>query len=106
MKNSIYTNGTAIKNGQVFWNQYNSKNQNNMSTHLTIKNENRPNPRTATSVREKGVLVAGDMICFVVKSENLMKRGLWSRLGVLVVPYININNYTKFWVSIEIWLSW
>ena len=33
-----------------------------MSTHPTIKNENRPNPRT--------------VICFVVKSENLMKRGL------------------------------
>ena len=28
------------------------------------------------------VLVAGDMICFVVKSENLMKRGLWSRLNL------------------------
>ena len=26
------------------------------------------------------VLVAGDMICFVVKSENLMKISLWSRL--------------------------
>ena len=26
------------------------------------------------------VLVAGDMICFVVKSESLMKRSLWSRL--------------------------
>ena len=36
-----------------FWNQYNSKNQNNMSTHLTIKNENRPNPRTATPERKR-----------------------------------------------------
>ena len=37
-----------------------------MSTHLTIKNENRP-------IREPFslVLVPGDMICFVVKSENL-----------------------------------
>ena len=45
-----------------------------MSTHLTIKNENRPNPRSAT-VLFSLVLVAGDMICFVVKSENLMKSG-------------------------------
>ena len=37
-------------------NQYNSKNQNNMSTHLTIKNENRPNPRTATPEKKKGLL--------------------------------------------------
>ena len=51
-----------------FWNQYNSKNQNNMSTHLTIKNENCPNPRTGTP-KKKGlslVIVAGDMIFFVV----------------------------------------
>ena len=44
-----------------------------MPTHLTIKNENRPNPRKALFFL---VLEAGDMICFVVKSENLMKRGL------------------------------
>ena len=27
-----------------------------MSTHLTIKNENRPNPRTATPEKKKGLL--------------------------------------------------
>ena len=32
-----------------FWNMYNSKNQNNILTHLTSKNKNSPNPRTATS---------------------------------------------------------
>ena len=47
-----------------------------MSTHLTIKNENRPNPRTATSEKK------GDMICFVVKSENLWK-------GVCEADYCN-----------------
>ena len=47
-----------------------------MSTHLTIKNKNRPNPRTATPEKKGLVLEAGDMICFVVKSENLMKWGL------------------------------
>ena len=63
-----------------------SKNQNNILTHLTIKNENRPNPRT---VMPKKILmiVAGDMICFVVGNKlgsagvnNLVNRGLWSRL--------------------------
>ena len=44
-------------------------------------NENRPNPRTATP--ESLVIVAGDMICFVVGNKlgsagvnNLVKRGL------------------------------
>ena len=45
-----------------------------MSTHVTIKNENRPNPRTATP-EKKGPFHSGasswGMICFVVKSENL-----------------------------------
>ena len=48
-----------------------------MSTHLTIKTENRPNPSENRDARKKVpfslVLVTGDMICFVVKSENLWK---------------------------------
>ena len=43
-----------------------------MSTHLTIKTAFSPGLFSL-------VLVAGDMIYFAVKSEN-MKRGLWSRL--------------------------
>ena len=39
---------TATPKKKNFWNQYNSKNQNNILTHLTIMNENRPNLRTAT----------------------------------------------------------
>ena len=48
-----------------------------MSTHLTIKNESRPNPRTTTPEKTPSslVLVAGDMICFVVKSEKLNEKG-------------------------------
>ena len=57
-----------------------------MPIHLTIKNENRPNPRTMTH-KKKGplflgvVVVAGEMI-FVVGDKgspgvkNLLKRGL------------------------------
>ena len=39
------------------------------------------------------LLVAGDMICFVVKSENLMKRGLWNRL----VNGVNVFNNLERW---------
>ena len=42
-----------------------------------IREPRRPRKKALFSL----ALVAGDMICFVVKSENLMKRGLWSRLG-------------------------
>ena len=37
-----------------------------MSIHLTIKNENRPNSRTATPV----VVVAGETIRFVVENKS------------------------------------
>ena len=40
-----------------------------MPTHLTIKNENRPNPRTATPFSFL-IIVAGDMICFVVGNKD------------------------------------
>ena len=40
-----------------------------MPTHLTIKNENRPNPRTATPFSFL-MIVAGDMICFVVGNKD------------------------------------
>ena len=45
-----------------------------MSTHLTIKKRNRPNQGTATPEEKGGfslVIAAKDIICFVVKSENL-----------------------------------
>ena len=76
-----------------------------MSTHLTIKNENHPNPRTTTPEKKEPrrpfslfQLVAGDMICFVVKSENLMKRGLWSRLtqGQIQVSCIFIQLHENY----------
>ena len=70
-----------------------------MSTHLTIKNENCPNPRTATPEKKalfSLVLVTGDMICFVVKSENLMKRGLWSRLGFKNWSSLSLGKFFKF----------
>ena len=46
------------------------------------------------------VLVAGDMICFVVKSENLTERGLWSRLqgGWLPPPYELGIDGPKVWL--------
>ena len=37
------------------------------------------------------VLVARDMICFVVKSENFMKKGLWSRL---IIPWPLANPFS------------
>ena len=61
-----------------------------MAAHLTIKNENRPNPRTATPAFSL-VIVVGDMI-WGYKQKNKgsagvkmsVKRGLWSRLGFCV----------------------
>ena len=45
----VYSDSPFLKSDQ-----YNSKNQNNMSTHLTIRNENHPNPRIATP-KKKGL---------------------------------------------------
>ena len=41
-----------------------------MPTHLTFKKEHQPNPRTATPEKIL-VIVAGDMICFVVGNIEL-----------------------------------
>ena len=49
-----------------------------MSTHLTIKNENRPNLRTPTPFLSSDSSWGYDLFCG--KEWNLMKRGLWSRL--------------------------
>ena len=54
-----------------------------MSTHLTIKNKNHPNQRTGMPKKTvfSLVIVAGDMICFVVGNKglaavkNLVKKG-------------------------------
>ena len=54
-----------------------------------IKNENRPirELRRPRKILFSLVLVTGDMIYFGVKSENLMKSGLWSRLLYAPFPY-------------------
>ena len=52
-----------------------------MPIHLTIKNENRPNPRTASLIAP--VVVAGETTCFVIGNKgsagvkNLVKKGLF-----------------------------
>ena len=73
-----------------------------MSTHLTNKNRppylrTAPIPRTADALM---VLVAGDMICFVVKSENLMKRGLRSRLGYTAIHVAVVSLFVCLFVCV------
>ena len=79
-----------------------------MSTHLTIKNENRPNPRTMMPQKKTLFsvnIIAGDMICFVVGNKpgsagvnNLVKRGLWSRLHFSQLPnsYPGVGGHAFF----------
>ena len=64
-----------------FQNWYNSRNEDNVSIHITIKNENPSNLRTPTS-KKKGaffslVIVAGDMMCLAVGNQDLagVKKG-------------------------------
>ena len=59
-----------------------------MSTHLTIKTENRPNPSENRDARKAPfslVLVAGDMICFVVRVKTYEKGSVKQTNDVLTM---------------------